>query len=70
MKEQPLNLTIDLHPIIGLWDSTCDKDDSFQVQGVEESTLFDMRKLIHTHFASQASGVELTFNVKIAAQAQ
>jgi hypothetical protein len=29
-----------------------------------------MRKLIHTHFASQASGIELNFNVKIAAQAQ
>ena len=29
-----------------------------------------MRKLIHTHFASQAYVVELTFIVKIAAQAQ
>jgi hypothetical protein len=59
-----------LHQIIGLWDSTGDKDDLFQVQVVEESTLLDMRKLIHTHFASQASGIELNFNVKIAAQAQ
>ena len=42
----------------------------FQVQVIEESTLFDMRKLIRTHFASQASGVEIIFNVKIAAQAQ
>jgi hypothetical protein len=63
-------LTIALHQIIGLWDSTGDKDDSFQVQVVEENTLFDMRKLIHTHFASQASGVELIFNSNIAAQAQ
>ena len=71
MKERPQNLTIALHQIIGLWDSTGDKDDLFQVQVVEESTLYDMRKLIHKHFASQASGgVQLIFNVKAAAQAQ
>jgi hypothetical protein len=68
--ERPKNLTLALHQIIGLWDFTGDKDDLFQVQVVEESTLLDMRKLIHTHFASQASGIELNFNVKIAAQAQ
>ncbi len=69
-KERPQDLTRALHQIIGLWDSTGEKDDSFQVQVVEENTLFDMRKLIHKHFAPQASGVELIFNVKIAAQAQ
>ena len=63
-------MTIALHQIIGLWNSTGDKDESFHVQVIEENTLFDMRKLIHTHFASQASGIELNFNVKIAAQAQ
>jgi hypothetical protein len=65
MKERPQNLTIALHQFIGLWDSTGDKDYSFQVQVVEENTLFDMRKLILSHFASQASGVDFIFNVKI-----
>ncbi len=34
------------------------------------STLFDMRKLIHVHFVSKASGDEITYDFKTAVQVQ
>jgi hypothetical protein len=53
-----------LKEIAALWESTSNGDDELQKRIAEESALFSMRRYIHTHFASQASAIEIYFRIQ------
>ena len=53
-----------LKEIAALWESTSNGDDKLQKRIADESALYNMRRYIHTHFASQALAIEIYFRVQ------
>jgi hypothetical protein len=53
-----------LKRIAALWESTRNGDDELQKRIADESALYNKRKYIHTHFASQASAIEIYFRIQ------
>ena len=53
-----------LKEIAALWESTGNGDDELQKRIADESTLDNMRRYIHTHFASQVSAIEIYFSIQ------
>jgi hypothetical protein len=50
--------------IAALWELTSNGESELQKCIVDESTLYDMRRYIHTHFASQASAIEIYYCIQ------
>jgi hypothetical protein len=53
-----------LKEIAALWESTSNGDDELQKCIADESALYSMPRYIHTHFASQASAIEIYFRIQ------
>jgi hypothetical protein len=53
-----------LKEIAALWVSTSNGDDELQKRIADESALNNMRRYIHTNFASQASAIEIYFHIQ------